>query len=53
MRAASTARLAKEIVRKQGARGLYAGLHATYLKVVPAAALSLLVRDACLGRLQS
>lgn len=47
-----TLQMAKDIVRKQGARGLYAGLAATYLKVVPAAALSLLVRDACLGRLQ-
>ena len=33
-------------------RELFAGLTATYLKVMPAAAISLLVRDALLGRLQ-
>ena len=48
----STYSMAKDIVKKQGSRGLYAGLTPTYAKVVPAAALSLLVRDACLGRLQ-
>ena len=31
---------------------LFAGLTATYLKVIPAAAISLLARDAILGRLQ-
>ena len=33
-------------------RQLFSGLTATYLKVVPAAAISLLVRDAVLGRLK-
>ena len=33
-------------------RELFAGLTATYLKVMPAAAISLLVRDAMLGRLK-
>lgn len=32
-------------------RNLFAGLTATYVKVMPAAAISLLVRDALLGRL--
>lgn len=30
---------------------LFSGLSATYLKVIPAAAISLLIRDALLGRL--
>ena len=34
-------------------RELFAGLTATYVKVMPAAAISLLVRDAILGRLQN
>lgn len=33
-------------------RQLFSGLSATYLKVMPAAAVSLLVRDAILGRLK-
>jgi len=32
-------------------RNLFPGLTATYLKVMPSAAISLLVRDAVLGRL--
>ena len=32
---------------------LFYGLSATYLKVMPAAAISLLVRDVILGRLKS
>jgi hypothetical protein len=48
----STYNMTKDIMKKQGPRGLYAGLVPTYAKVVPAAALSLLVRDALLGRLQ-
>ena len=32
-------------------RNLFPGLTATYLKVIPSAAISLLVRDAVLGRL--
>eukprot|EP00111_Clytia_hemisphaerica_P004439 TCONS_00012687-protein len=35
-----------------GYRGIYAGLSASYLKVIPAAASSLLVRDFLLGRIQ-
>ena len=35
-----------------GVQSIYAGLTASYLKVIPAAAISLLVRDACLGRLE-
>lgn len=34
-----------------GVRSIYAGLSASYLKVIPAAASSLLVRDFLLGRL--
>lgn len=33
-------------------RQLFSGVTATYLKVVPAAAISLLARDAILGRLK-
>ena len=33
-------------------RQLFSGLIPTYIKVVPAAAISLLVRDAVLGRLK-
>lgn len=32
-------------------RNLFPGLTATYLKVIPSAAISLVVRDAVLGRL--
>lgn len=32
---------------------LFGGLSATYLKVIPAASISLLTRDALLGRLRS
>ncbi|XP_032236106.1 mitochondrial adenine nucleotide transporter ADNT1 [Nematostella vectensis] len=44
---------ALKILWKQGGpRRIYAGLTASYLKVMPAAATSLLVRDALLGRLK-
>ena len=38
--------------RSLSRRQLFSGLSATYLKVMPAAAVSLLVRDAILGRLK-
>eukprot|EP00794_Sanderia_malayensis_P015814 gene15814-17409_t len=40
------------LLRQGGVPRLYAGLTAAYLKVVPSAAVSLLVRDALLGRLE-
>ena len=42
----------KVLWKKGGVPRLYAGLTASYLKVMPAAATSLLVRDALLGRLK-
>ena len=47
-RAASLWTLAKTTAFRE----LFAGLTATYLKVMPAAATSLLVRDIILGRLK-
>ncbi len=38
-------------IRTLSIHQLFYGLSATYLKVMPAAAISLLVRDAILGRL--
>ena len=38
-------------LRSLSPRQLYAGLTATYMKVMPAAAISLVCRDAILGRL--
>ena len=43
----------KDLHRKGGVPKLYAGLTAAYLKVIPAAASSLLVRDFLLGRLNT
>ena len=40
------------MLRTLSARELFYGLSATYLKVMPSAAISLLVRDVILGRLQ-
>ena len=40
------------ILRKLTYRQLFSGLVPTYVKVVPSAAISLLVRDAILGRLK-
>lgn len=40
------------LLRTLSVRELFSGLSATYLKVMPSAAISLLVRDAMLGRLQ-
>lgn len=42
---------ASTLLRSLSAQQLFSGLSATYLKVMPAAAISLLVRDALLGRL--
>lgn len=42
----------KLLWREGGVQRIYAGLMASYLKVMPAAATSLLVRDALLGRLK-
>ena len=42
----------KSLLKSGGIPRLYAGLTAAYLKVVPSAAVSLLVRDALLGRLK-
>ena len=42
----------KSLLQNGGIPRLYAGLTAAYLKVVPSAALSLLVRDMILGRLK-
>ena len=39
------------LIRALTPQELFYGLSATYLKVMPAAAISLLVRDAILGRL--
>lgn len=39
------------LIRTLSLQELFYGLSATYLKVMPAAAVSLLVRDAILGRL--
>ncbi len=39
------------LIRTLTLQELFYGLSATYLKVMPAAAISLLVRDAILGRL--
>jgi solute carrier family 25 phosphate transporter 23/24/25/41 len=39
------------VVKKEGYRGLFAGLGPTFAKVAPAVATSLVVRDAILGRL--
>ena len=41
----------RDLWNKGGVRSIYAGLSASYLKVIPAAASSLLVRDFLLGRL--
>ena len=41
-----------QMLRTLSIRELFSGLAATYLKVMPAAAISLLVRDAVLGRLK-
>ena len=43
--------LARDVVRSHGARGLYAGMSPTLLKVMPAVAVSVTIRDAALGRL--
>ena len=40
----------RDLVAREGARGIWAGLSTTLLKVVPAAAISLGVRDLTLGR---
>lgn len=40
------------LLRTLSVRELFSGLSVTYLKVMPSAAISLLVRDAMLGRLQ-
>lgn len=39
-------------IKSAGIRQIYSGLSATYLKVIPAASISLVVRDAILGRLK-
>ncbi|XP_065839630.1 uncharacterized protein [Oscarella lobularis] len=49
----TTLQVARGIAARHGIRGFYPGLAATYAKVVPAAAVSLLVRDAFLGRLST
>ena len=41
----------RRVVQIDGFRGLFAGLSPTYMKVAPAVATSLVVRDAILGRL--
>lgn len=48
----SVSQTVSHVVRRSGVRGLYAGLAATYVKVVPSVAVALCVRDAVLGRLQ-
>ncbi len=50
--ASSSLVVMKSLIKVGGIPRLYAGLTAAYLKVVPSAALSLLVRDALLGRLK-
>lgn len=42
----------RELYSSGGLPKVYAGLTAAYLKVIPAAATSLLVRDFLLGRLE-
>ena len=44
-------RTSATVLRSLTIQQLFSGLSATYLKVMPAAAISLLVRDALLGRL--
>jgi hypothetical protein len=39
------------MLRTLSLKELFGGLSATYLKVIPAAAISLLIRDSLLGRL--
>ena len=48
----SSIEVIKTLMKTGGIPRLYAGITAAYLKVVPSAALSLLVRDAILGRLK-
>ena len=48
----SSIEVTRTLLKNGGISRLYAGLTAAYLKVVPSAALSLLVRDAILGRLK-
>ena len=48
----SSIAVTKTLLKTGGISRLYAGITAAYLKVVPSAALSLLVRDAILGRLK-
>lgn len=43
----------KAVVRQGGLRALWAGIVPAYLRVAPAVATSLLVRDAILGRLRT
>lgn len=43
----------RHLITTGGVQRIYAGLLVAYLKVIPAAASSLLVRDALLGRLES
>ncbi|XP_065067634.1 uncharacterized protein LOC135693173 isoform X1 [Rhopilema esculentum] len=52
LRMQSSIDVTKTLLKYGGISRLYAGLTAAYLKVVPSAALSLLVRDAILGRLK-
>lgn len=40
-----------DLIQTAGPRGLFAGIVPAWLRVAPAAAVSLLVRDAVLGRL--
>lgn len=39
------------LLKRLGYKELFGGLSATYIKVIPAASISLLTRDALLGRL--
>ena len=48
----STGMAFKTLLREGGIPRIYAGLTAAYLKVVPSAAISLLVRDYLLGRIK-
>ena len=41
------------LLKKLSYKELFGGLSATYMKVIPAASISLLTRDALLGRLNS
>lgn len=53
LRKITTADALVDVVKREGFKGLYRGIVPAALKVAPAVAISLLVRDACLDRLDT